>query len=153
MCFHARLAFSAAAELRPYYVYIYIYTIYMYTYTSSFRSSPTTTYSSMYCWLLLYGKLERDSLQYRHFCCCLLRRRRCEERTSRRLDCHGTNSIQCTCWLLHIYCREELSLYFGIMREQNELTYSVDRIYLRIIILDLLFLPKHKIEALILFWY
>ena len=38
----------------------------MYTYTSSFRSSPTTTYSSMYCWLLLYGKLERDSLQYRH---------------------------------------------------------------------------------------
>ena len=24
MCFHARLAFSAAAELRPYYVYIYI---------------------------------------------------------------------------------------------------------------------------------
>ena len=28
MCFHARLAFSAAAELRPYYVYIY--NIYMY---------------------------------------------------------------------------------------------------------------------------
>ena len=30
MCFHARLAFSAAAELRPYYVYIYNIYIYMY---------------------------------------------------------------------------------------------------------------------------
>ena len=64
--------------------------------------------------------------------------------------CHGTNSIQCTCWLLHIYGREELSLYFGIMREQNEL-HTVDRIYLRIIILDLLFCQNIELMLWICF--
>ena len=151
VCFHARLAFSAAAELRPYYVYIY--NIYIYVYTSSFRSSPTTTYSStagccyMENWSVIVSSTDILLLLLTSTSSLW------GKKTSRRLDCvlcHGTNSIQCTCWLLHIYGREELSLYFGIMREQNEL-HTVDRIYLRIIILDLLFCQNIELMLWICF--